>query len=224
VNGLFSDLRQPDFARQRQRMVAEQLRRRGIHDERVLAAMGAVPRERFVPRDLRPRAYDDSALPIGEGQTISQPYMVARTCELAHLTGGDNVLEVGSGSGYQAAVLGEIGAHVVGIERIDVLGERSRVSLSEAGYDNVEIVIGDGSLGYLPRAPYDRIVVAAAAPTIPKALVEQLVEGGRLVIPVGPRYMQKLQAVEKRNGQLVTVDYDACVFVPLVGEQGWEHE
>ena len=178
-------------------MVERQLRRRGIVDERVLAAMGRVPRELFVPERLRAYAYDDGALPIGHRQTISQPFVVATICSLLGLRGDERVLDVGTGSGYQAAVLAELAREVVTIERIPELAEEARASLVEAGCGNVEVRVGDGSVGVPDRAPFDAIAVAAAAPTIPPALYEQLVEGGRLVVPRGSRWGQELVLVER---------------------------
>jgi protein-L-isoaspartate(D-aspartate) O-methyltransferase len=210
--------------RQRRRMVDAQLRARGIRDPRVIAAMAQVPRELFVPAQLRDRSYDDGALPIGEDQTISQPYMVARTCELAQLGGGERVLEVGAGSGYQAAVLSRLAEEVVTIERIPLLAERAWEALREMGADNVQVVVGDGTMGWPDRAPYDCIVVAAGAPRIPRALVEQLRDGGRMVIPKGDRDLQRLCVVERRGEELVEVEHDACVFVPLLGRDGWVGE
>ncbi len=211
-----------DFAEQRRRMVEDQLRRRGIADERVLAAMGKVPREQFVPKRQRRFAYDDSALSIGEGQTISQPYMVAKMLELLACWPEHRVLEVGAGSGYQAALLGELAAEVYAIEIIETLAERARQVLSRLGYENVNIVVGDGTLGYPEAAPYDRIIVAAAAPQVPPPLVEQLAEGGRLVAPVGSRGMQTcIVGNKKEDGKLHIEKSIGCVFVPLVGEHGW---
>jgi protein-L-isoaspartate(D-aspartate) O-methyltransferase len=207
--------------RSRLRMVDSQLRARGISDARVLAAMGTVPRERFVPEGLRASAYDDCALPIPEGQTISQPYMVARTCELGRLRPEDRVLEVGAGSGYQAGVLSRLAREVVTIERIPALAESAWRALHSIGVENVQVVVGDGTMGWLLNAPYDCIVVAAAAPRLPPALVEQLRDGGRIVIPVGDRDMQRLCVIEKRGERLIEVSHDACVFVPLVGRDGW---
>ena len=171
----------------RGRMVEHQLRRRGITDERVLAAMARVPRELFVPASLRPYAYDDGALPIGEGQTISQPFVVATICSLLALRGDERALDVGTGSGYQAAVLAELADDVITVERIPSLAEAARARLAEAGYERVEVVVGDGSLGVPAQAPFHAIAVAAAAPSIPPALYDQLVEGGRLVVPRGSR-------------------------------------
>jgi protein-L-isoaspartate(D-aspartate) O-methyltransferase len=167
-------------------------------------------------------AYDDCALPIAAGQTISQPYMVARTCELARIGSGDRVLEVGAGSGYQAAVLGELAAEVIAIELIEELASAARAALHDAGADRVTVVHGDGSLGYAARAPYDAIVVAAGAPAVPETLVEQLAEGGRLVIPVGrSNGVQTLTVVEKTARGVVREGFDGCVFVPLRGAGGW---
>jgi len=203
-------------------MVALQLEGRGIADARVLQAMQTVPRHIFVPPHLRDGAYADGPLPIGEGQTISQPYMVAITCQRAALRGHERVLEVGAGSGYQAAVLCALAREVVAVEWVPELAATARANLAAAGVTNVEVVHADGSLGYAPRAPYDAIVVAAAAPDVPPALVEQLAPGGRLVLPLGTRFMQELTVIEKRTDGLVRVGGDPCVFVPLVGERGWD--
>ena len=202
-------------------MVEDQLRRRGIGDERVLAAMGRVPREQFIPENRRCLAYDDSALSIGEGQTISQPYMVATMLELLACRPEHRVLEVGAGSGYQAALLGELAGEVYAIEIVEILAERARRVLSRLGYDNVSIVVGDGTLGYAEAAPYDRIIVAAAAPEVPPPLAEQLAEGGRLVAPVGSRGMQTCIVADRRDGELHVEKSIGCVFVPLIGEHGW---
>jgi protein-L-isoaspartate(D-aspartate) O-methyltransferase len=207
---------QDRFDRQRATMIEHQLMRRGIRDDRVLAAMGSIPRERFVPEADRHRAYEDSALPIGHGQTISQPYMVARMCELARLEAGQRVLEVGAGSGYQAAVLARLAAHVVAIERIPELAEGAAEALQELGLSNVDVVVGDGAQGYAAHRPYDRILVAAGAATLPTALLGQLADMGRLVIPVGPRERQTLRVIDKVPGGLVEREHEACVFVPLV--------
>jgi protein-L-isoaspartate(D-aspartate) O-methyltransferase len=202
-------------------MVDRQLVGRGIRDRRVLDAMRSVPRHVFVPESVRDSAYEDGPLPIGEGQTISQPYMVAITCQRAALRGSERVLEVGAGSGYQAAVLGALAREVVAVERVAGLAALARVNLAAAGVTNVTIVHGDGTLGWPDRAPYDAIVVAAAAPSVPRALVEQLAIGGRLVLPVGTRFMQELTVVERRPDGLHQIGGDPCVFVPLLGEQGW---
>jgi protein-L-isoaspartate(D-aspartate) O-methyltransferase len=203
-------------------MVERQLRRRGISDERVLAAMGRVPRELFVPEDLRDLAYEDGALPIGYGQTISQPYIVGVICSLLELTGSERVLDVGTGSGYQAAVLAELASEVVTIERVPELVERAQAALAEAGYTDVDVRLGDGSLGVPDKAPFDAIAVAAAAPTIPEALYEQLVSNGRLVLPRGSRWGQDLVQVVKTEDGPVERASVPCRFVPLVGVGGFE--
>jgi protein-L-isoaspartate(D-aspartate) O-methyltransferase len=203
-------------------MVARQLRRRGIRDERVLEAMSTTPRERFVPGVPTSLAYDDRALPIDAGQTISQPYMVARMTELLRVKPGDRVLEIGTGSGYQAAVLARLGARVTSIERLPDLAEGARAALRSVGIEGVDVRVGDGSVGDPEGAPWDGIVVTAAAPAIPDALREQLADGARLVIPVGPLSQQDLVVVERRGPSDWQEWSDgAVVFVPLVGEGGW---
>ncbi|HEY6149863.1 MAG TPA: protein-L-isoaspartate(D-aspartate) O-methyltransferase [Gaiellaceae bacterium] len=202
-------------------MVARQLRARDIVDEEVLRAMGRVPRELFVPEPERRRAFDDAALPIGEGQTISQPYMVARICEALEVRPGHNVLDVGTGSGYQAAVLAELGGEVVTIERLAELGELARRNLAAAGYDRVEVRVGDGTLGVPDRAPFDGIAVAAAAPGLPETLYGQLRRGGRLVVPVGGPRTQRLEVIVRSPEGPAVVHSVPCRFVPLVGEEGF---
>lgn len=205
----------------RDRMVRQQLEGRGIRDQRVLDAMRRVPRHLFVPENLLDRAYDDCPLPIGEGQTISQPYMVAWMTELLQVEPGQKVLEIGTGSGYQAAILCELGAEVFTIEKNPLLAREAERRLAELGYFP-HIRIGDGTLGWPEEAPFQRIIVTAGAPSIPGPLLEQLDEGGRLVIPVGPSGMQMLTLVERKEGKLVTVEEGTCVFVPLVGKYGWK--
>ena len=205
-------------------MVDEQLRGRGISDERVLAAMGRVARELFVPEGFRARAYDDAALPIGEGQTISQPYMVARICEELRLQGGERVLDVGTGSGYQAAVLAEMAGEVHSIERLAALAERARAVLEAAGYGSVEVHVGDGTLGDPAHAPFAAIAVAAAAPDIPPSLYEQLEPSGRLVVPVGGREGQELHVVVRSPEGPAVLRSVPCRFVPLVGQEGFGRE
>ena len=199
-------------------MVQRQLRERDITDERVLAAMERVPRELFVPERLRRRAYDDSALPIGVGQTISQPYMVARICEALALRGHERVLDVGTGSGYQAAVLAELAAEVDTIERLPALAEAARANLAAAGYDQVRVHVGDGTRGLPDRAPFAAIAVAAAARELPAALYEQLEPRGRLVVPVGRRRVQRLEVIVRSPEGPAVVHSVPCRFVPLVAD------
>jgi len=203
-------------------MVAEQLARRGIRDRGVLDAMGRVPREEFVAPSDRWRAYADQALPIGEGQTISQPYIVALMTSLLGLTGQEKVLEVGTGSGYQTAVLGALARRVCSIERLPRLAERARATLETLGVANVWIRVGNGALGWPDEAPFDRILVAAGGPSVPPPLVEQLVEGGRLVLPVGSAEDQVLTVVERAGGETRTRQCGECKFVKLVGKYAWE--
>lgn len=200
----------------RQIMLDEQLVRRGITSRRVLEAMGRVPRERFVPPELTQEAYADRALAIDCDQTISQPYIVALMTEALQLSGTETVLEVGTGSGYQTAILAELAREVVTIERHAELSAQSGKLLDELGYQNILRIVGDGSLGWPPRAPYDRIMVTAAAGRYPSALFEQLAEGGTLVIPLGDRHSQVLQAIRKRAGQPQAIHLSACRFVPLI--------
>jgi protein-L-isoaspartate(D-aspartate) O-methyltransferase len=205
-------------------MVDGQLRRRGIADARVLAAMERVPRELFVPEPVRDRAYDDAALPIGDEQTISQPFMVARICEVLAVGENDRVLDVGTGSGYQAAVLAELGGEVHTIERLADLAERAREALAAAGYQRVHVHLGDGSKGLPEHAPFGAIAVAAAAPDVPVSLYEQLAPGGRLAIPVGGRRGQELRLVVRSPEGPAVLRSVPCRFVPLIGAEGFEGE
>jgi protein-L-isoaspartate(D-aspartate) O-methyltransferase len=205
-----------EFERERANMVERQLRRRGIADNRVLAAMGEVRREEFVPEKQRSNAYADGALALSQGQTISQPLMVAMSVEALQLQGHETVLEIGAGSGYQAAVLGRLAKKVHGVEIIPELVNNAQRVLQSLDVDNVEIHCGDGRKGWPEGAPYDGIIVAAAADEIPPALVDQLEEGGRLVIPVGGRWGQALMAMRKRKGKLEKEELCRCIFVPLV--------
>jgi protein-L-isoaspartate(D-aspartate) O-methyltransferase len=202
-------------------MVEIQLRHRGIRNERVLDAMFQVPRHEFVPVGLVKAAYDDRPLPLGEAETISQPYIVAAMTEAAGVQPGDKALEVGTGSGYQAAILAYLGARVYTIERNAVLAKSARERLERLGYDGVDVIVGDGSEGYPPAAPYTIILVTAAAPLVPPAMLEQLAEGGRLVIPVGDLRHQDLLLNLKHAGHVKTRLLDPCQFVPLIGKAGW---
>ena len=205
----------------RQVMIEHQLKARGIFDERVLAAFSRVPREDFIACDLREHAYEDRPLTIGCSQTISQPYIVASMLQAAELRPEDCVLEIGTGSGYQSALLAEIVSSAISIERHSDLAQIARERLSRLGYTNVEIVIADGTLGYLPKAPYDAILVSAAAPRIPQTLAQQLAMGGRMVVPVGHRDLQDLILVRNQEEGLRHIRLDGCAFVPLIGEEGF---
>jgi len=205
----------------RQEMVETQLIPRGISDPRVLEAFRRVPRHEFVPENLRYSAYDDCALPIGEGQTISQPFMVAIMTELLKLKGKEKVLEVGTGSGYQAAILAELCSQAYSIERISILSERAEKILKKLGYQNIKLIVGDGTQGYAEASPYQGIIVTAGCPSPPQPLIDQLAEGGRLVIPLGDRYLQTLTVITKENDRIKTEESIGCVFVPLIGKYGW---
>ena len=209
-------------ARERERMVEEQLVRRGITAERVLAAMRRVPRHRFVQEALRERAYGDYPLPIGEEQTISQPYIVGFMSSLLELKGSEKVLEIGTGSGYQAAVLAELARRVCSIERLPRLAERARALLESLGYSNVWVRVGDGTLGWPDQAPFDRIIITAGGPSVPPALFAQLAEGGRIVMPIGDEEGQTMTVVENVGGQMRSRAVGECKFVRLVGKYGWE--
>ena len=211
-----------DYALRREAMVERQLRKRGIRDERVLAAMLSVPRHEFVPPESAGEAYDDRPLAIGQGQTISQPFMVAAMAEALRLSGSERVLEIGAGSGYQAAVLALLAREVQTVETHEVLALACRERLRRLGYNNVSVHVGDGTLGWPDQAPFDAIVVTAAAPEIPPPLVAQLADGGRLLLPVGTADEQRLLRVEKRGGELSTRPLHHCRFVPLIGQYGWK--
>lgn len=209
------------YSDKRNRMVEEQILSRGIRDERVISAMRRVPRHEFVPEELRYNAYEDNAMPIGEGQTISQPYMVALMTELLSPARTDRVLEIGTGSGYQAAVLAELCGKVYTVERIKTLADRARANLDRLGYRTVATKVFDGTFGWKEMGPFDGIVVTAAAPEVPQPLVDQLAVGGRLVIPVGERFSQVLVRVQKTAEGIIRTTNVPCVFVPLIGEHGW---
>jgi protein-L-isoaspartate(D-aspartate) O-methyltransferase len=214
---------EPDFEAERARMVERPLRRRGIHDERVLEAMGQVPRERFVPEQVRRRAYDDSALPIGHEQTISQPWVAAAICQALELGGEESVLEIGTGSGYSAAVLAWLARRVVSVERIGELVAGARAALDELGVAGVELVEGDGSRGYEPGAPYEAIAVHAASPEVPQSLLGQLSVGGRLVVPIATGSSDMLTAFHRTSeDELRRQAIGPCRFVPLIGAEGFE--
>lgn len=209
------------FQAERRAMVENQIRRRGIRDEQVLAAMLAVPRHEFVPAEHLGAAYDDRPLPIGETETISQPYIVAAMSAAASIAPGDKVLEIGTGSGYQAAILAWLGARVWTVERNPRLVQLARERFMRLGFEGVEVILGDGTEGYAVAAPYQAILVTAAAPCVPPPLLDQLDEGGRLVIPVGGLLHQDLELVYKHGGQTSTRFLDPCQFVPLVGKHAW---
>jgi len=213
-----------DFPKARLKMVEEQIISREIRDARVIAAMKKVPRHRFVEEALQNQAYSDHPLPIGEKQTISQPYMVALMTEALQLTGKEKVLEIGAGSGYQTAILAELAERVYSIERIRSLAIKARQLLYELGYFNVEIKIFDGTYGWVEESPFDAIVVTAGAPDIPQPLLEQLAMGGRLVIPVGDTFVQDLIRVTRSEEGIKKEDLGGCRFVKLVGKYGWDEE
>ncbi|HSS31957.1 MAG TPA: protein-L-isoaspartate(D-aspartate) O-methyltransferase [Solirubrobacterales bacterium] len=213
-----------DYAARRARMVERQLRARGIEDERVLAAMGEVPREAFLPARGRHRAYADSALPIGEEQTISQPWIVAAICQALDLRGDERVLEVGTGSGYSACVLARLAATVVSVERYERLSRGAGEVLAELGVENVELLVGDGSGGVPDHGPFDAIAVHAAAPTPPPALLEQLAEDGRMVVPVASHAADTLTVLWRRGAGFEAASLGPCQFVPLIGAGGFARE
>ena len=213
-----------DFDMKREDMVREQLIPRGISDKAVLEAFRKVPRDRFIPDDHLDSAYSDFPLAIGYDQTISQPFMVAIMTELLKIDKAKRVLEIGTGSGYQLAILCELADHVYSVERIEELAKRSSATLEGLGYTNFDIKTGDGTLGWQEHSPYDAIVVTAAAPAIPKSLLSQLNEDGRLIIPIGGSFGQELTLIEKSKDKITKTVVCGCVFVPLIGEEGWRSE
>lgn len=208
---------------ERERMVQEQIIARGVKDERVLQAMREVPRHLFVEKTYYHQVYNDYPLPVGHGQTISQPYMVAVMTELLELKGDENILEIGTGSGYQTAILALLCSKIYTMERIAELTKDARSRLEKLGFRNISFMVGDGSIGWLDYAPYKGIIVTAGAPDIPNALIEQLDENGRLVIPVGYEHSQVLNVVKKHKGRIYRKEIFECTFVPLLGKQGWKH-
>ncbi len=212
-----------DWGEEREKLVDSLVSRGYLSDEKVKDAMLSVPRHEFIPEEERMHAYRDTPLTIGSGQTISAPHMVAIMTEEVDAGRDSRILEIGAGSGYQAAVLAEIASEgeVVTLERIKELADYARMNLERLGYGNVEVICGEGTRGYRVKAPYDRIIVTAAAPRIPEALIEQLKERGRMLIPVGGKLMQTLMLVEKKYGGVVKKEICGCVFVPLIGEEGW---
>jgi protein-L-isoaspartate(D-aspartate) O-methyltransferase len=212
------------FENLREHMVKTQLIPRGIKDQRVLSAMKKVPRHRFVDEHMQARAYDDMALSIGDGQTISQPYMVAIMTELLDLQGTEKILEIGTGSGYQAAVLSQIAHEVYTVERIESLAKKAEARFRSLGYSNVFVKIDDGSLGWTEKAPFDRIIITAGTPEIPKPVLDQLSEGGIIIAPVGDRFSQQLLKGVKAKGRIIETRHTPCVFVPLIGQHGWSED
>ena len=210
------------YTAERERMVQDQMEARMITNKRVLEAMRSIPRHMFVPPELRSAAYRDHPLPIGEGQTISQPYIVALMTQLLDPQENDRILEIGAGSGYQAAILGKLAKRVITMERIPSVAERARANLAGLNITSVELIVGDGTQGYPPEAPYNGILITASTPAVPQPLIDQLADGGRLVAPVGGRDVQELQ-LQTRRGKNIDVTYHGgVVFVPLIGEYGWE--
>jgi len=212
----------PHFQQEREEMGRWQIEERGLHNQRLLEALRKLPRHLFVQPGDEIYAYYDEPIPIGFHQTISQPYITALMTSLAALEGKETVLEVGTGSGYQAALQGMLSARVISIERIPELAERARKKVDEVGIKNVEIIIGDGTGGYPPEAPYQAILVTAAAPSVPQVLLDQLTDGGRLIIPTGTRSLQQLQVWQRRGSHFDSEDILPVVFVPLLGQYGWK--
>ena len=214
----------PEFAREREDMVRHHLTSRDIKDARVIETFRKMPREKFIESENGIDAYRDHPLPIGLGQTISQPYMVALMTQSLRLSSKDRVLEIGTGSGYQTAILAELAAEVFTVERIEELSRRAQCIIGDLGYSNVNFKVGDGTLGWEEHAPYDRILVTAGSPEVPQTLVEQLGDGGVMIIPVGERSRQELLRVEKKRGKIKQRVICGCVFVKLIGEEGWKEE
>ena len=212
------------YEAERHAMIEQQLRARGIHDERVLEAMLAVPRHEFVPTTLKSAAYEDRPLPIGETETISQPYIVAAMTQAVNVQAGEKALEIGTGSGYQASILAHLGANVVTVERNPSLAAEAQARLAQLGDSGIEVVVGDGSQGYPPGAPYDIILVTAAAPSVPEVLLNQLADGGRMVIPVGHLRQQELYLISRRGSEFTRRLLDPCQFVPMIGRYGWQEQ
>jgi len=210
-----------DFKSLQEEMVTEQIMRRGVVTPRVIEAFRKVPRHLFVPEQFWSQSYNDHPLPIGEGQTISQPYIVALMTDFLSLSGEEKVLEIGTGSGYQAAILAELGKEVYTVERHRLLAERAERLLKELNYQNVKVLVGDGTKGWEEFSPYQRIMVTASAPDVPQPLFNQLDEMGKLVIPIGGRWSQDLTLIEKRKGKMIRKSICGCVFVPLIGEYGY---
>jgi len=213
-----------DYGTLRKRMVEEQLIPRGIKDPRVLNAFYKIERHKFIPENLRNTAYADFPLPIGESQTISQPYIVALMTECLGLTGKEKVLEIGTGSGYQTAILAELAGEVYSIERFEFLTKKAQTFLGELGYKNIKIRVGDGTMGWEEARPFDRIIITAASPKVPLPLLDQLADNGKLILPLGESFSQVLTLVEKEDGKLKSIDICGCVFVPLIGKHGWKNE
>ena len=210
-----------DFKSLQEEMVTQQIMRRGVVTPRVIEAFKKVPRHLFVPEQFQSHSYNDHPLPIGEGQTISQPYIVALMTNLLDISGEDKILEIGTGSGYQAAILAELGKEVYTTERHKLLAERAEKILKELNYQNVKVLVGDGTKGWKEFSPYQKIIVTASAPDVPQPLFIQLDEMGKLVIPIGGRWSQDLILIEKRKGKMIRKSVCGCVFVPLIGEYGY---
>jgi len=210
-----------DFKSLQEEMVTQQIMGRGVVTPRVIAAFRKVPRHLFVPEQFQSHSYNDHPLPIGEGQTISQPYIVALMTDLLDLSGEEKVLEIGTGSGYQAAILAELAKEVYTVERLKLLAEGAEKVLKELNYQNVKVLVGDGTKGWKEFSPYKRIMITASAPDVPQPLFEQLDEMGKLVVPIGGKWLQDLTLIEKKKGKMIRKSVCGCVFVPLIGEYGY---